>query len=70
MHHHHFDEFSVTDIRHTLGEVWRVVRDRRWFFLLPFLGVSTVALIASLWVPRQWTVSTIIRRSTIPYWRA
>ncbi|MEK6644627.1 MAG: hypothetical protein AABZ08_12040 [Planctomycetota bacterium] len=66
MHHHHFDEFSVTDIRHTLGEVWRVVRDRRWFFLLPFLGVSTVALIASLWVPRQWTVSTIIRREHDP----
>lgn len=66
MHHHHFDEFSVTDIRHTLGEVWRVVRDRRWNFLLPFLGMATIAMIASLWIPRQWTVSTIIRREHDP----
>ena len=67
MHHHpHMDEFSVTDIRHTLGEVWRVVRDRRWYFLLPFLGVSTVALICSHWIPRQWTVNTIIRREHDP----
>src|SRR5262245_39923618 len=65
-HAHHIDEFSVSDLRHTLSEAWRVVRDRRWCFLLPFLGVSSIALIGSLWLPRQWTVSTVIRREHDP----
>ncbi|HUN81889.1 MAG TPA: hypothetical protein VMV81_10315 [Phycisphaerae bacterium] len=63
---HHIDDFSVSDLRHTLGEAFRVVCDRRWRFILPFLGVSTLALIASLWLPRQWSVSTIIRREHDP----
>lgn len=63
---HHIDDFSVSDLRHTLGEAFRVVCDRRWRFILPFLGVSTLALLASLWLPRQWSVNTVIRREHDP----
>jgi len=63
---HHIDEFSVTDIRHTLQEAWRVMRDRWLYFLFPFLGISTLALVASLWLPRQYTVTTIIQREHDP----
>lgn len=63
---HHLDEFSVTDIRHTLGEAWRIVRERRWFFVFPFCIVSTVALVCSLWAPRQFGAGTIIKREHDP----
>lgn len=63
---HHMDEFSVTDFRYTFGEVWRVVRNRRWHFLLPFCAVGSIAMIASLWVPRTYTATTVIKREHDP----
>ncbi len=63
---HHIDELSVTDVRYTLGEAWRVIRNRRWHFLLPFCAVATIALVCSLWVPRTYTASTIIKREHDP----
>jgi hypothetical protein len=63
---HHVDEFSVADIRHTLAEVWRVIAARRWCFLFPFLAIATVAFIASLWVPRKYSATTIIMREHDP----
>ncbi|HVP11354.1 MAG TPA: hypothetical protein VMV94_09245 [Phycisphaerae bacterium] len=62
----HLEEFSVTDVRHTLGEVWRVVCSRRWYFVFPFCTVSTIALLCSLWVPRQYAGSTVIKREHDP----
>ena len=62
----HLEEFSVTDIRHTLSEVWRVICSRRWYFVFPFCVVSTIALLCSLWVPRQYAGSTIIKREHDP----
>lgn len=63
---HHIDEFSVSDIRYTLGEVWRVVTNRRWHFVIPFCAVATIAFIASLWAPRTYTATTIIKREHDP----
>ncbi|MCG8405635.1 MAG: hypothetical protein MI923_10600 [Phycisphaerales bacterium] len=65
-HHHHIDEFSVTDIRHTLNEVWRVICARRWFLVLPFCIMTAIACLCSLWIPRQYTTSTIIKREHDP----
>jgi hypothetical protein len=62
----HLEEFSVTDIRHTLSEVWRVVCSRRWHFVFPFCIVSAVAMLCSLWVPRQYAGSTVIKREHDP----
>ena len=63
---HHIDEFSVSDIRYTLSEVWRVVTNRRWHFVLPFFAVGTIALVASFWAPRKYTATTIIKREHDP----
>jgi hypothetical protein len=62
----HLEEFSVTDVRHTLSEAWRVICSRRWYFVFPFCVVSTIALLCSLWVPRQYAGSTIIKREHDP----
>lgn len=66
MHHHQIDEFSVTDIRHTVHEVWRVVCARRWLLLFPMCIVATVAFLCSLWVPRQYAATTTIKREHDP----
>lgn len=63
---HHLDEFTVTDFRHTLEVVWRVVRHRRWFFIFPFCIVSCLALVCSLYVPRWYTGSTVVKREQDP----
>src|SRR3989442_3423561 len=63
---HHIDEFSVTDLRHTLTEVWRVVTDRRRWFLLPFCIVTTLACLASHVVPRRYTATTLFERDNDP----
>ncbi|RIK68979.1 MAG: hypothetical protein DCC65_02280 [Planctomycetota bacterium] len=63
---HHHDEYTMTDIRHTLGEVWRVVRDRRWYFIAPSCVITTIALLCSVWVPRTYTASTIVKREQDP----
>jgi len=63
---HHLDEFSVTDIRHTIAEVWRVVSSRRWYFLFPFCLLASAALACSLWLPRQYRTHTIIKREHDP----
>lgn len=56
----------MTDVRHVMQEAWRVVRQRRWLLVFPFCAVSTLALICSLWVPRQYTVTTIVKREHDP----
>ncbi len=66
MQHHQIDEFSVTDIRHTVNELWRVISARRWYLVFPFLIVATVACLASLLYPRAYTASTIIKREHDP----
>lgn len=66
MHHHQIDEFSVTDFRHTVHEVWRVVSVRRWLLLFPLCIVSSVAFLCSLWVPRQYSATTVIKREHDP----
>ncbi|HKQ48724.1 MAG TPA: hypothetical protein VJZ71_11700 [Phycisphaerae bacterium] len=63
---HHIEEFSVADVRHTLAEVWRVIAARRWCFLFPFLAVATLAFTASLWVPRKYSATTVIKREHDP----
>jgi hypothetical protein len=63
---HHIEEFSVSDLRHTLGEAWRVVRERRWHFLFPFAIVSSLALVGSLLIERQYRGTTIIKRENDP----
>ncbi len=66
MQHHQIDEFSVTDIRHTLNELWRVICARRWLLVFPFLSVSLIACLASLLYPRAYTAGTIIKREHDP----
>jgi uncharacterized protein involved in exopolysaccharide biosynthesis len=63
---HHLDEFSVTDIRHTLEEGWRIVRHRRWMFIFPFCIATTVAMLCSFMVPRLYTARTVIKREHDP----
>jgi len=63
---HHVEEFSVADVRHTLAEVLRVVSGRRWYFLFPFFAVATMAFLASHWVPRKYSATTVIKREHDP----
>jgi hypothetical protein len=63
---HQIDEFSVSDLRHTLSEGWRVVRDRRWHFIFPFAVVSSLALVGSLLIERNYRGTTIIKRENDP----
>ncbi len=63
---HHLDEFSVTDIRHTLEEGWRIVRHRRWLFIFPCCIATTAAMLCSLMVPRLYTARTVIKREHDP----
>lgn len=63
---HHIEEFSVADIRHTLEEVWRIVRYRRWFFIFPFCIASAIALFYSLRLPRRYVAETVIKREQDP----
>lgn len=65
-HHHHVDEFSVTDVRHTLHELWRVLVVRRWYFLFPFCLATSIACLCSLYAPRKYMASTIIKREHDP----
>jgi len=64
--HQHIDEFSVSDIRHTLHEIWRVVRARRWLFVLPACAVATLAFVASLGVPRLYDGGAIVKSEHDP----
>ena len=62
----HVDEFSVTDIRHTVAEAWRVVRERRWWFIFPFCIAATLAFVASHFVPRKYTTTMLFEWRTDP----
>lgn len=66
MQHHHIDEFSVTDVRHTLNEMLRVISARRWYLVFPFCLVTALAFLCSLWMPRQYTTTTVIKREHDP----
>lgn len=63
---HHVDEFSVTDIRHTLSEAWRVVRERRWWFVFPGCIAAVLAFAGSHFVPRKYTTSMTFERRNDP----
>ncbi|MCB9858118.1 MAG: hypothetical protein H6818_20730 [Phycisphaerales bacterium] len=65
-HNNHIDEFSVSDIRHTLHEIWRVVRDRRWLFIMPACLVSSIAFLCSLMVPRLYDGGAIVKSEHDP----
>lgn len=65
-HNNHIDEFSVSDIRHTLHEIWRVVRDRRWLFILPACIVATVAFLCSMMIPRLYDGGAIVKSEHDP----
>lgn len=65
-HHHHLDEFSVSDLRHTLIETLRVIADRRWWFIIPFCVVATIAFVGSHLVPRRYTTKTLFERHNDP----
>lgn len=59
---HPIDEFSVSDLRQTLGQVGRIVSVRRWWFVFPF-GLATIAaLLASLALPRSFSSRTVFER--------
>src|SRR5438046_2493252 len=60
--HRHFDEMSVSDLRHTLVETMRVIADRRWWFIIPFCTVTTLAFLGSHLVPRRYTSRTVLER--------
>lgn len=62
----HIEEFSVSDVRHTLQEVLRIAGHRRWRFVFPFCLVGATALVCSLWVPRQYTTQTVVKREHDP----
>ncbi|MCK6457115.1 MAG: hypothetical protein L6Q92_11370 [Phycisphaerae bacterium] len=62
MFEHHADEFTVTDLRHTLGEAWRIVRNRRRWLIVPFLLVTSGAFGLSMLWPRSYSVSTSFDR--------
>lgn len=63
---HHVEEFSVSDLRHTLAEGWRILRERRWWLIIPGCLVASAALFASHWVPRKYTSVSIIERRNDP----
>jgi uncharacterized protein involved in exopolysaccharide biosynthesis len=51
-----------SDPRRTFNEVLRVVHQRQRVFLVPFCLTITVALLASHYIPRSYTASTIFER--------
>lgn len=57
-----FDEIETADPRHSLAEAWRVVCARRWWFVFPFATATTLAFVASHWLPRQYTARTLFER--------
>ena len=63
---HHIDEFPVSDIRHTLHEIWRVMCARRWLFILPACLVSALAFLASIFIPRVYEGGAIVRSEHDP----
>jgi len=62
----HLDEFSVNDVRHTLREVWRVVRARRWLFIFPTFSLMALAFVGSLFIPRDYEGAALIRSEHDP----
>jgi len=62
----HLDEFSVNDVRHTLREIWRVVRARRWLFIFPTFSLMGLAFVGSLFIPRDYEGATLIRSEADP----
>lgn len=62
----HLDEFSVNDVRHTLREVWRVIRARRWLFIFPTFSLMALAFSASLFLPRDYEGAALIRSEHDP----
>lgn len=57
-----YDEIETADPRHSLAEAWRVVCARRWWFVFPFAVATTLAFVASHWLPRQYTARTLFER--------
>jgi uncharacterized membrane protein YgdD (TMEM256/DUF423 family) len=60
------DDFVTTDIRHFLAEAWRIIRLRRWHFVIAFLCAGTLAFAGSLFVPRKYSATTILKRESDP----
>ena len=55
-------ESGRSDPRRTFNEVLRVVHQRQRVFLVPFCLTITAALLASHYIPRSYTASTIFER--------
>jgi len=55
-------EFGRSDPRRTFNEVLRVVHQRQRVFLVPFCLTITAALLASHYIPRSYTATTIFER--------
>lgn len=51
-----------SDLQNVLGKLITVVMLRKWFFIIPLLTGLIVALTASMFLPRRYTVTTIIQR--------
>lgn len=56
------EEFSSPDVRNTLGEVWRVVTQRRAWFGAAFCALASLAFLCSHWIPRKYTGTTLFER--------
>ncbi len=51
-----------SDLQNVLGKLIAVVMLRKWFFIIPLLTGLIIALVASMFLPRRYTVTTIIQR--------
>lgn len=56
------DELNPPELRNTLTEAWRVVRQRRGWFVASFCLLASAAFVGSLWIPRKYTGSTLFER--------
>jgi len=53
---------SLASLRENVSEVIRILRLRRWFFLIPFCLGTVLATTASHYLPRTYTASTTFER--------
>jgi len=63
------DQAHVSDLRETVMEALRILSLRRWVFLVPFCLATTTAFVASQFLPRTYTTSTLFERIDDPVLR-
>jgi len=60
------NESTVSDLQQAINKVLLILKQRRWLFIIPVLGGTIIALIVSLFIPREYVLHTIFERRDDP----